>query len=144
MLPGNSQQICTGDYQFVHCHVYLRCLVYESMYSLYRMSSTMTECDYKKSENARQLSRTTRTALLRLDQWRRLAGFPCHVTETANKLRVAIAFGRTREIMHQSAQRTYGFRVVVYVHWVVFGLLLELRGQNHQNKYDCWPGIICC
>ena len=89
MLPGNSQPICTGDYQFVHCHAYLRCLVYESMYSLYRTSSTMTECDYKKPAILAEPHE-----LRCYDQWRRLAGFPCHVTETANKLRVAIAFGR--------------------------------------------------
>ena len=101
------------------------------MHSSHRTSDTMTEHYYKKSENARHLSRT---ALLWLDQWRRLVGSPIG-TETADKLRLAIAFGRTWKIMHQSVRRIYGFRVTVYV------TLLELRGQN---KYDCWPDIICC
>ena len=55
-------------------------------------------------------------------------------TETADELRVAIAFGRTQKIMRQSPRRTYDFRVTAYVHWIAFGLLLELCGQN---KYDC-------
>ena len=45
-------------------------------------------------------------------------------TETADELRVAIAFGHTRTIMHQSARRTYGFRVTVYVCWIVFGIAI--------------------
>ena len=65
-------------------------------------------------------------------------------TETADKLRVAIAFGRTQTIMRQSARRPYGFRATVNVHRIIFGLLLELRGKNRQNKYGCWSDIICC
>ena len=41
--------------RFAHSHVYLRCFIYESMHSSYQTSATMTECDYKKSENARHL-----------------------------------------------------------------------------------------
>ena len=51
-------------------------------------------------------------------------------------------FGRTLEIMRQSAWCT--FSVTVFVHWIVFGLFLELRGQNRQNKYGCLSDIICC
>ena len=79
----------------------------------------MTKRDYKKSENDRHLSQPT-----------------------ADKLRVAISFGRTWKMMRQSARHTYGSRVTVYIHWIV--LLLELRGQNRQNMYDCWSDIICC
>ena len=62
-------------------------------------------------------------------------------TETADKLRVAITFGRTRKMICQSARRTNGFRVTVYVYWIVFGSLLELHGQNRKTKYDCSSNI---
>ena len=107
---------------------------------------------YKKSENARHLSRT---ALLWLDQWRRLAGSPIH-TETADEFRVAIAFGRTWKIMDQSARRIYGFCVTVYVRtpWpkppkqirllVRLYLLLRLHRPLYRDTCtDIWWCIAC-
>ena len=71
-MGGCSKQFAANLHgTFVYRHVYLRCLVYESMHSSYRISATMTKRDYKKSENDRHLSRT---ALLWLDQWRHLPG----------------------------------------------------------------------
>ena len=85
------------------------------------------------------------TVLLWLDHWRRHAGSSSYGKRHGNipdELRVAIAFERTRKIIRQSARRT--FRVTVYVHWIVFGLIFELRGHDRQNKYGCLSDIICC
>ena len=80
--------------------------------SSYRASATMTERDYKKSENARHLSRTvlfmTGSVATSRDVNVMVKG-----TETADERRMVIASGCTRKIMRQSARRTFCLRVTV-------------------------------
>ena len=57
-------------------------------------------------------------------------------TETADELRVAIAFGRTQKIIQQSARQTSGYSIKVYVHWIVFGLLLVAKTAKTSTIVD--------
>ena len=100
----------------------------------------MTERDYKKSENA--------TILVELRCYDWISDDVSWVPHVLwGNRRQALGGDRLRaqtEIMRQSARRTYGYSITVYVHWIVFGSLLELHGQHHQNKYDCWSDIAPC
>ena len=82
----------------------------------------VTERDYKKSdrENASHLSRTVLFMTGSVGDISQVPRVMVIGTETADKLRVAIAFGRTQKIMRQSARCTFGFRVMVIGPFLVY------------------------